>query len=229
MDKSIRGLKGQASVGLATLAIALWLAMFLPAGSLDYWQGWTYWLLFMGCVSVISFYFMKKDTRLIDSRLKAGPVAEKEKEQKLIQAFASLFFILLVLVPSLDHRFRWSSVPTYLVAASDIFVVLGLLIIFLVFKENSYTSGIIEVNEGQNVISTGPYSLVRHPMYSGGLLMLLFTPLALGSFFGLLAFPPMFFVIVVRLLEEEKFLAKNLPGYNEYQDKVRCRLIPFFW
>jgi len=229
MDKSIRGLKGQASVGLATLAVALWLAMFLPAGSLDYWQGWTYWLLFMGCVSVISFYFMKKDTRLIDSRLKAGPVAEKEKEQKLIQAFASLFFILLVLVPSLDHRFRWSSVPTYLVAASDIFVVLGLLIIFLVFKENSYTSGIIEVNEGQNVISTGPYSLVRHPMYSGGLLMLLFTPLALGSFFGLLAFPPMFFVIVVRLLEEEKFLAKNLPGYNEYQDKVRCRLIPFFW
>jgi len=84
MDKSIRSLKGQASVGLATLAIALWLAMFLPAGSLDYWQGWTYWLLFMGCVSAISFYFMKKDTRLIDSRLKAGPVAEKEKEQKLI-------------------------------------------------------------------------------------------------------------------------------------------------
>ena len=229
MDKSIRGLKGQASVGLATLAIALWFAMFLPAGSLDYWQGWTYWLLFIGCVSAISFYFMKKDTRLIDSRLKAGPVAEKEKGQKLIQAFASLFFILLVLVPSLDHRFQWSSVPTYLVAASDIFVVLGLRIIFLVFKENSYTSGIIEVNEGQNVISTGPYSLVRHPMYSGGLLMLLFTPLALGSFFGLLAFPPMFFVIVVRLLEEEKFLAKNLPGYNEYRDKVRCRLIPFFW
>ena len=104
---------------------------------------------------------------------------------------------------------------------------LGLLIIFL--NENSYTSGIIEVNEGQNVISTGPYSLVRHPMYSGGLLMLLFTPVALGSFFGLLAFPPMFFVIVVRLLEEEKFLAKNLPGYNEYRDNVRCRLIPLFW
>jgi protein-S-isoprenylcysteine O-methyltransferase Ste14 len=229
MDKSIRDLKGQASVGLATLAIALWLALFLPAGSLDYWQGWTYWLLFMVCVSAISAYFMKKDTRLIDSRLKAGPVAEKEKGQKSIQAFASLFFILLVLVPSLDHRFQWSTVPIYLVVAGDILVVIGLMIIFIVFRENSYTSGIIEVKKGQNVISTGPYSLVRHPMYSGGLLMLLFTPLALGSFLGVLAFPPMFFVIVVRLLEEEKFLAKNLLGYNEYRNKVRYRLIPFVW
>jgi protein-S-isoprenylcysteine O-methyltransferase Ste14 len=227
--KPVRSITTQAILGLATLAAILWFVLFLPAGSLDYWQAWTFWLIFMACVTFISAYFMHKDTKLIDSRLKAGPISEQENEQKIIQAFASIFFILLILIPSLDHRFQLSFVPVYLVVSGDAFVVLGLMLIFIVFRENSYTSGIIEVNKGQSVISTGPYGVVRHPMYSGGLLMLLFIPLALGSFLGLLVFPLMLFVIVVRLLEEEKFLVKNLPGYDEYRERVRYRLVPYIW
>ena len=141
----------------------------------------------------------------------------------------SIFFILLLLVPSIDHHFQWSTVSAYLSIISDGFIVLGLLVIFLVFKANSYTSVLVEVNQGQEVISTGPYGVVRHPMYSGALVMLLFIPLALGSFWGLLAFPPILLAIAVRLSEEEKFLAQNLLGYGEYCQKVKYRLIPYIW
>jgi protein-S-isoprenylcysteine O-methyltransferase Ste14 len=111
----------------------------------------------------------------------------------------------------------------------DIFVLLGLLIVFLVFKENSYAAGVIEVGKGQKVISTGPYAIVRHPMYTGALLMLCFVPLALGSWWGLVFVFPMFIVIVFRLLDEEKFLSKNLPGYEGYRQKTRYRLVPLVW
>lgn len=165
---------------------------------MNYWQAWIYWLIFTVSISAISIYFLKKDLNLIASRLKTGPIAEKEKSQKPANSLITIFFILLILIPPFDHRFQLSKVPSYLVLVVDVFVALGLLIIFLVFNENSFTSATIEVNEGQKVISTGPYGVVRHPMYSGALLMLFFTPLALGSFSGLLAFIPMFFVIVLR-------------------------------
>jgi len=229
LDKPISNIKKRALIGLAALAAILWVALFLPAGSLNYWQAWTYWLVFLISVSAISVYFLKKDLNLIASRLKTGPTAEKEKSQKLANSLISILFVLLILIPPFDHRFQLSYVPWYLALAADVFVALGLLIIFLVFKENSFTSAVIEVNQGQKVISTGPYAVVRHPMYSGALLMLLFTPLALGSFWGLLALIPMILVIALRVVEEEKFLAKNLSGYAEYYKKVRHRLIPFIW
>ena len=229
MDKTVNNIKKQAIIGLVALDAVLWLALFLPAGSLNYWQAWTYWLVFLISVSAISGYFLKKDLNLIASRLKTGPSAEKEYSQKLANSLISIFFILLILFPPFDNRYQLSNVPVYLVLVSDFFVGLGLLIIFLVFRENSFTSAVIEVNEGQKVISTGPYGVVRHPMYAGALLMLLFTPLALGSFWGLLVFIPMLLVIAFRVVEEEKFLAKNLSGYDEYCKKVRHHLIPFIW
>jgi protein-S-isoprenylcysteine O-methyltransferase Ste14 len=229
MSKSAFSISMQAIIGLIALAVVLWVVLFFPAGSLDYWQAWVYWFVFFACVSVVSFYFLKKDLNLIASRLKAGPGAEKETNQKITQAFASIFFVLLLLVPSVDHHFHWSNVPACLSIVGDVFVALGLLIVFLVFKENSFTSAIIEVNKNQEVISTGPYSVVRHPMYSGALLMLLFTPIALGSFWGLFIFPPMLIVIAYRLVEEEKFLTKNLIGYEEFRKKTRDRLIPHIW
>lgn len=228
MSKTALTITKQALIGLAALAAVLWIALFLPAGSLNYWQAWIYWMVFVICICAISAYFLRKDLNLIASRLKVG-AAEKERSQKATQAVISVFFILLILTPSIDHHFHWSTVPWFLSLAGDIFVVLGLLVIFLVFKENSYTSVLIEVNTGQKVISTGPYSVVRHPMYSGAVFMLLFTPLALGSYWGLLAFPPILAAIMARIVGEEKFLAKNLSGYEEYCRKVRFRLVPFVW
>jgi protein-S-isoprenylcysteine O-methyltransferase Ste14 len=129
----------------------------------------------------------------------------------------------------MDHRFGWSSVPWPLSLSGDALVAIGLFCVFLVFKENSFTSAIIEVGAGQQVISTGPYALVRHPMYSGAFVMLLGTPLALASWWGLLSVVPVILVIVWRLHDEEKFLIKNLAGYPDYRNQVRHRLIPFVW
>ena len=119
--------------------------------------------------------------------------------------------------------------PPYLSIIGDVLVALGLYFVFLVFKENTFTSAIIEIDDEQRVISTGLYALVRHPMYIGALVMLIGVPLALGSLWGLITIVPMVFVLVARLLDEEKFLAKNLAGYSEYQSRVRSRLLPLIW
>jgi protein-S-isoprenylcysteine O-methyltransferase Ste14 len=166
---------------------------------------------------------------LLERRVNAGPGAEKEKSQKVIQFLAAIAFIAVFVFCAIDHRLRWSAVPPYVAIAGDVLVALGLVIIFVVFKENTFTSGIIEVEAGQKVISTGPYALVRHPMYLGALVMLLGVPLALGSWWGLFTIIPIALVIVWRLLDEEQFLAKNLSGYLEYRNNVRYRSVPFIW
>jgi protein-S-isoprenylcysteine O-methyltransferase Ste14 len=216
-------------LGLLNLFIILALVLFLPAGTIHYWQAWVYLFAFMTPSTLITIYFLKYDPSLIERRIKSGPTAEKERSQKFIQAFASLFFVLLIIFPALDHRFHWSDIPLPLVIVSDLFVVLGFLLVFFVFKENSFTSATIETSSEQTVITTGPYRVIRHPMYAGALVMLLFTPLALGSYWGLFFFLPIFFVIILRLLDEEQFLSTNLPGYTEYTKKTRCHLIPGVW
>jgi len=172
---------------------------------------------------------MKNDPKLLERRVKAGPVAEKEISQKIIQSIAQGAFILMFIIPALDFRFGWSYVPISISVFGDALVVVGLFIVFLVFKENSYTSAIIDIGKNQKVITTGPYHIVRHPMYSGAVIMLLGIPLALGSWWGLFACVPIFAVIVARFLDEEKFLIKNLEGYKEYLYKTHFRLIPFLW
>ena len=169
---------------------------------------------------------MKKDPALLRRRVRGGWNAEKEKTQKIAMLVVSTGFIGSLVVPALDHRFGWSRVPLYGVIAGDILTALSFYMMFLVFKENTFTSARIEIAEDQKVISTGPYAFVRHPMYAGGLLLFIGTPLALGSYWGLLAFLAALPALIWRLLDEEKFLAKNLPGYVEYCAKVRWRLIP---
>jgi protein-S-isoprenylcysteine O-methyltransferase Ste14 len=203
--------------------------LFVSAGTLKFWQAWVYLFIFVGSSFLITIFLMKRDMELLKRRLRGGAVAEKERNQKIIQTFARFIFIGVLLLPGIDHRFNWSDVPIYLVIAGDIFVVLGFLIVFCVFRENSFTSAIIEIAENQTVISTGPYAVVRHPMYSGALLMLLFTPIALGSFWDLLFVVFIFMVIIWRLLDEEKFLSRNLPGYTAYCQKTRFRLVPMIW
>jgi protein-S-isoprenylcysteine O-methyltransferase Ste14 len=161
--------------------------------------------------------------------MSGGPAAEKEKTQKIIMAFASLGFIGLLVLPALDHCLAWSHMRPSVALAGDALVALGWVAIFFVFKENTFTSATIEVAAGQRVISTSPYALVRHPMYAGALVMLLGIPIALGSWWGLLVIAAMMPALLWRLLDEEKFLTRNLPGYAEYQSKVRYRLIPLLW
>lgn len=219
----------QALLGILRLQIILALALFLPAGSVRYWEGWVYWtVFFVGCM-LITLYFLKHDPGLIARRLKAGPAAETEKSQKVIQAIAGVLSCGALLVPGLDHRFHWSSVPIPIVLAGEGLVALGFLLIFLVFRENSFASSAIEVAEDQKVIATGPYRVVRHPMYAGALLLFLGTPLALGSWWGLLLVVPLFGVLAARLLDEERYLTGHLAGYQEYCQRVRYHLIPFVW
>jgi protein-S-isoprenylcysteine O-methyltransferase Ste14 len=219
----------KAFAGMLQLLIMLGLTIFLPAWTLDYWQAWILVAIFFACTLAVTLYLMKNDPKLLERRVKAGVGAEQERSQNIIQAFAAVIFIAIFVVSALDHRFAWSTVPPSLIALGDFLIVLGFYLVFLVFKENSFASGTIEVGAEQKVIATGPYALVRHPMYVGALVMLVGVPLALGSLWGLIALLPMVLVLVARLLDEEKFLARNLAGYCEYQSKVRHRLLPLIW
>src|SRR5258708_40255390 len=172
---------------------------------------------------------MKKEPRVVERRLRGGPTAEKEPAQRIIMYFASAAFISLLVVPALDHRFGWSHMPAYAALAGDALVAIGWLATFFVFRENSFSSATIELAPDQRGNSTGPYALGRHPMESRGLLMLLRMPIALGALWGVLIIVAIIPALIWRLLDEEKFLARNLPGYVEYQNKVRYRLIPGVW
>jgi len=216
-------------VGLAQFIICLGILLFAPAWTLNFWPAWVYLFVFAGSVTLITLYLWKKDPKLLERRVNAGPGAEKDKKQKLIQFFASLAFISLFILASIDHRFSWSVIPLPIVIVGNVLVVLGFFIIFLVFKENTFSAATIVVAPDQSVISTGPYAIVRHPMYSGALVMLFGTPLALGSWWSLLVFVWLTFLIVWRLIEEETFLSNSLSGYQEYCRKVQYRLVPFVW
>jgi protein-S-isoprenylcysteine O-methyltransferase Ste14 len=161
--------------------------------------------------------------------MRGGPTAEKRLAQKFIMLCASTGFIALLVVPAFDHRFGWSAVPLGGVVAGDVLVAIAFCLIALVYRENTFTSATIEVAENQKVISTGPYAIVRHPMYASSFLYVIGTPLALGSYWGLVPIAAMMPFLIWRLFDEERLLAKNLPGYTEYQNRVRHRLVPFLW
>jgi protein-S-isoprenylcysteine O-methyltransferase Ste14 len=225
----MKRLASRAFAGLLSFAVFLGLATFLPAWTIRYWQGWLCLACFVLPSLAITLYLAKTDPELLARRMKAGSRAETEKSQKRIQAFTRILFLLLFLIPALDRRFGWSRVPPALSVAGDVLILAGFAIVFAVFRENTYSSGIIEVAAGQRVVSTGPYALVRHPMYSGALILMLGIPLALGSWWGLALLVPMAGAIIFRLLDEEKFLSANLPGYPDYLGKVKSRLIPGIW
>jgi protein-S-isoprenylcysteine O-methyltransferase Ste14 len=203
--------------------------VFIPAGTLEYWQAWTFLTVYFGFSLAVTLYLMDRDPQLLQRRMSGGPSAEKEPTQKIIMSFASLGFIGLLILPALDHRFSWSRMPSYMALAGDGLVAIGFIAIFFVLKENTFSSATIELAPGQKVISTGPYAVVRHPMYAGAVVLLLGVPIALGSWWGLLVFVSMMPALIWRLIDEEKFLARNLPGYTEYQQRVRRRLIPLVW
>jgi len=200
--------------------------LFVPAGSLHYWQACVYLGMFV-LVSLSAFiYLYKHDPRLVELRLQTK---EKVPEQKLIMKLGKVVFLFVSIVPGLDHRFGWSRVPVWLSVLSLVFVLAGYLLALWVMKVNRFASRIIEVLPDHHVISTGPYRFVRHPMYLGSIVLFLFSPLALGSYWALPAFALTIPVYIFRLLNEEEFLRKDLPGYSEYCRKTRYHLIPFVW
>jgi protein-S-isoprenylcysteine O-methyltransferase Ste14 len=203
--------------------------LFIPAGTLDYWQAWVFVAVFFVCSVAITMWLLIKDPDLLERRMKAGPAAEKEPSQKTIIAFALASFAGLFVLPALDHRFGWSDVPASVVILGNILIAFSYLLFYFVFRENTYGAATVQVEENQKVISTGLYGLVRHPMYVGALILMLGVPLALGSWWGLLMLIPGVAVIIWRLLDEEKFLSRNLAGYTEYKNTVRYRLIPSVW
>lgn len=216
-------------LSLIALAVATGLLIFLAAGTIRYWQGWVYLATFIGASLFTSLYLIRNDPALLERRMKGGPTAEKRTAQKIIMLFASLGFLALLVVPALSYRFGWSTVPLSVEVLGDVLVAIGFYFIYRVYRENTFSSATIEVAKNQRVISTGPYALVRHPMYASAFLYVIGTPLALGSYWGLLAVVFMLIALIWRLLDEEKFLAENLSGYTEYQQKVRYRLIPYVW
>ena len=226
MNATLSELKKKVFFRFIMVPIFMGLMLFLPAGSLDYWQAWIYCgVLFIPMFFVV-FYFLKKDPALLERRMR---MREKEEKQKTIIKFAYIFFFIGFIIPGLDYRYHWSNVPVLLVIAANAMVLSGYIFVFFVLRENSYASRIIEVEKGQKVITTGLYAIVRHPMYLGVLIMYLFTPLALGSYWALIFFLPLLPLIVLRLLNEEEVLLRELAGYKEYCRKTRYRLFPFIW
>jgi len=200
--------------------------LFLPAGTFDYWEAWAFLAVFIACNLPITIWVAINDPQLLERRMRAGPTAEKEKSQKIIVTIAFLAFAGELLIPALDHRFGWSDVPTFIVILGNALIVISYIGFYFVFRENTYGAATIRVEENQRVISTGPYSIVRHPMYAAALILMLGIPLALGSWWGLLALVPGVPALVWRILDEERLLKRDLPGYAEYTQRMRFRLIP---
>jgi len=226
---SSTNLNARAWRALAILVLAMGLILFVPAGSLRYWQGWVYLAIFITASAFTTLDLLNRDRALLERRMKGGPTAETRPAQKVIMLFVSIGFVALLVVPALDYRFGWTFVPLLVVVAGDVLVAIGMFLIFLVYRVNTYTAATVQVAEGQKVISTGPYAIVRHPMYASGSLFLAGMPLALGSYWGFVPTAVMAPFLIWRLLDEERLLTKSLPGYTGYRERVRYRLVPFVW
>ena len=225
MDK----LKLKILVSELVLFIILGLLIFVPSWTVFYWQGWIYLLFFAISMLVMTLYFLKHDRALMERRVNIGPKAEKKIIQKILLSCLIIFMIGLFLLSSFDYRFHLSKISVFVVLFSNLLILAGFYIFFRVFKENSFASATIDLSKEQKVISTGPYSVVRHPMYSGALIICLFTPFALGSLLGICLSVLIAVIIVFRIMDEEKFLKSNLAGYTDYCKKTRYRLIPYVW
>jgi len=211
---------------LGTLALVV--LIFVPAGTL-YWQGWAYVATFVICSGAYTLYLAKYDPALLKRRTEAGISHEKEFTQKVVMTFLFAESISLVVLPALDIRLGWSNVPWTICVFGDALVAFSFYLFYLVSKVNTYAAANVRVEEGQKVVSTGMYGFVRHPMYFAALLLLIGTPLALGSWLTLILVPFSLPILIARILNEEKVLVRELPGYTDYQTKVTTRLIPFIW
>lgn len=204
-------------------------ALFVPAGTVDYWQAWVFIAVFVTATVVPSAYLAVRDPAALARRMKAGPTAETRPAQRIVMSATVLLVVAALVVSAFDHRFGWSSVPLWLIVVGDVLVVAGLVLSQLVVVQNSYAAATITVEADQPLVSTGLYGVVRHPMYLGALVMMVGMPPALDSLWGLLVVAVALPVLAARILDEEKMLRQELPGYPEYASRVRKRLVPGVW
>jgi protein-S-isoprenylcysteine O-methyltransferase Ste14 len=225
----MRSINTKAFAGLGFLLVVMGALVFGPAWILNYWQAWLFLGVFGATTLAVTLYLLRNDPKLLERRTQGGPISETETTQKVIQTITAIGFMGTLVISALDHRFAWSPVPVFIPFVGNGLILFGMLIIFFVFRQNSFASSIIEIAPEQKVISMGLYGIVRHPMYMGAFFFLLGIPLALASFWGLVFLALMMPALIWRLFAEEEFLAKSLPGYVQYQATVRHRLIPGVW
>lgn len=203
--------------------------LFVPAGTFAYWPGWAFVVVFTVMTQTIGLYLYFKDPALLARRMKAGPTKETRPLQRVLIAITFIAFLAVVVVSALDWRLGWSNAPLWVIVLGDLLVVLGLYVTLLVVQQNTFAGSTIEISEGQKVISTGLYGLVRHPMYLGALILTAGVPLALGSYWGLVIVVVVLPVLALRIVDEEKMLVGELQGYSNYRQAVRFRLVPGLW
>lgn len=215
----------KAWLGLAFLAAVLGGVLFGAAGTLAWWQAWTFLAVFFGASAVTTLDLMARDPELVRRRLGA-PTGEPRRFQRILQAFNAVFFLALVLIPGLDRRFGWSEVPAWVALAGDALMALGFTGVFQVYRANTYAASTVHTEPGQTVVSTGPYALVRHPMYAAAVPLIAGIALALGSWWGLIPAPLLILAIALRSVDEERMLSAELDGYDAYRRQVRFRMLP---
>ena len=202
------------------------LLIFLPAGTFCYTYGWLLVGLLFGPMLIAGFVMLSKSPTFLKKRL---DVKEKQAAQKGVVAFSGLMFIAGFVVAGLDFRFGWSAMPTWVVITASVLFLVAYALYAEVMRENAYLSRTVKVEEGQTVVDTGLYGIVRHPMYAATILLFLMIPLVLGSWYALIVFAFYPAIIIVRLKDEEDLLTRELPGYAAYKKKVKYRIIPFVW
>jgi protein-S-isoprenylcysteine O-methyltransferase Ste14 len=225
-EVDLKALKRTVFVRFFLILLILGLVFFLSAGTIKYGEAWAYFITISIPMIIFGIYMFRHNPKFLERRMKTE---EKRKEQKLIQKVGALPFLLVYLLPGLDKRFGWSDLPVSIALIGLALVLLGYLMILYVFTTNSYASRVVEVEKEQRVITTGPYALVRHPMYVGVIFFYGVTPIALGSYWAMIPSLLILPILVFRIKDEEKELLENLAGYREYTQKVKYRLLPFVW
>jgi protein-S-isoprenylcysteine O-methyltransferase Ste14 len=220
---------GKYTLSAITGILVFVLMLFAPAGTFHYWQGWVFLAVFALSTWIPSLYLMRTNPAALERRLHAGPLQETRVAQKVISTIAFLSMMGLIVFSVFDHRFGWSDVPPAISVIGDFLVGFGLLATMLVVIQNGYAAANITVEPEQTVVSTGLYALVRHPMYTGTIVLMVGIPLALGSYWGLVFVPLGLVVLALRIRDEEGLLEQELRGYREYEQRVHYRLVPYLW
>jgi len=218
------------AIGQGVFGLVFFIALvFLTAGTWDYWQGWLFLAVFAASTTAFTTYLAIYDKPLLERRLKAGPWHEQERSQQVIVSLVFVAFFAFVILPILDFRHGLSRVPAWVSLVGNAIILLSFVAIFRVIRVNSWAASNVRVEADQRVIDTGPYAFVHHPMYAAAIWLFVGIPLALGSWWSVGLLVPFIPVLVWRLLNEEKILARDLPGYTDYMRRVRYRLVPHVW